>query len=76
MRKILYLLNHWSDEAVYVTDGKLGEFPTFWYSTQGKNPIRKAPEFIFLQRCNLSKIAVFGKPIVLQKALAPKPLIG
>jgi uncharacterized protein (UPF0179 family) len=23
-------------------------FPTFWYSTQGKNPNRTGPEFIFL----------------------------
>jgi hypothetical protein len=29
MHKISYLLNRWNDEAVKVTDGKLGEFLNF-----------------------------------------------
>jgi hypothetical protein len=45
MRKILYLLNRWSNEAVYVTDGKLGELYNFLVFNSGEESQPYSPRF-------------------------------
>jgi hypothetical protein len=50
-------------------------FPTFWYSTQGKNPTQAAPDLIFPSSLQSVHNCSFQQPIILQKAIAPKPWI-
>jgi hypothetical protein len=50
--------------------------PIFWYSTQGKNPTQIVPELIFPSALQSVQDYSFQQPVILQKAVAPKPLIG
>jgi hypothetical protein len=51
-------------------------FPTFLYSTQGKNPTRTAPDFDFLSSLQSVQNYSFQQPVIRQKLIMSKPLIG
>jgi hypothetical protein len=50
-------------------------FQLFDIQLRGRIPPEQAQNLFFLQHYNLSRIAVFSKPVIVQKALEPKPLI-
>jgi hypothetical protein len=52
-----------------------GSYPIFQYSTLGKNPTEQPQNLFFFQHCNLSRIAVFSKPVAMQKVIKHEPLI-
>jgi hypothetical protein len=48
----------------------------FTIQHRGRSPPKQHHISFFSHRCSLSRIAVFSKPIVVQKVIAPKPMIG
>jgi hypothetical protein len=50
--------------------------PTFWYSTQGKNPTRTAPDLIFLLSLQSIQNYSFQQTCRCAKSRKPEPLIG
>jgi hypothetical protein len=42
----------------------------------GRIPPKHPQNLFFFQHCNLSRIAVFSKSVVVQKVIKPEPLIG
>jgi hypothetical protein len=51
-------------------------FQRFSIQLRGRIPQEQPQKLIFLKHCNLSSIAVFSSPVIWQKVIAPKPLIG
>jgi hypothetical protein len=77
MHKIPYLLNCWSNEAVYVTDGKLGEFSNFLVFNSREESHLNSSRFNFsLVTAVCPELQFFIKPVAVQKVVEPEPLIG
>jgi hypothetical protein len=59
--------NRWKAETV---------LQRFGIQLRGRIPSKQPQNLFSFQHCNLSRVAVFSKPIFVQKVIEPEPLIG
>jgi hypothetical protein len=68
------LLVHWGCISTQWKSGRVIQL--FGIEPRGRIPPEQPHNLFFFQHCNLSRIAVFSKSIVVKKVIEPEPLIG
>jgi hypothetical protein len=68
------LLVRWGYISNQQKDGRVVQL--FGIQLRGRIPPKQPQNLVSFQHCNLSRIAVFSKPVVVQIVIEPEPLIG
>jgi hypothetical protein len=76
IRKIPYLPNRWSVEAITVTDGNMRELSNFLVFNSVEESQWNCPRIYFLSALQSVQNCNFQQPDVIQKVIEPEPLIG